>query len=229
MRKIALLICAATIIACGGGGGVSGGSGAVFPLTSKMRQYQAGDTASYQFSGSLTDLQTGQTISVSGPATSSCTSRNGTDVTISTSLTVSGNGRTVAINASAVYNQAADGSLQIVGYTDSNGTTHTTSSTTYTQPGTFSSPLAASGTTSFTDGSTLNSSFTVQGQQQVSTPAGTFATWKVADTSQGNGTNSTATDYWYPERGIYVRQDFTTTNSQLTLTGSMVLQSTNVM
>jgi hypothetical protein len=213
---------------CGGGGG-----GQAYPLSSQLRRLQAGDTFTYRATGTLRGGD-GQNIDLSGTATGSVaqTTLNGQAVLAqSFTLNLTADGQPLTFNVVRYLVQDPNtGDLLLVGEEDDENNQRLLTTPVLYFPGTFGTNVSYTQTRQYTDGETSQISFSVQGTETVSVPAGRFETWRCLET-ETEGQNVANTTYLIaPQLGTPVKITNTSTDpiTGLTITVDARLTSTNV-
>jgi len=187
---------------CGGGGGATP---VTVPLSPKVRILQKGDTASYAFAGTFT--ATGKpSAPVSGSTVHTISDKVGDVLTVVHDLHIVIDGSPFDLHQVGTERQNPDGSIEPLGDNAGvNGAARTVTINTFVQPGTFSAPLNISGTTTFSDGSTAQSTMKVTGTGTATTLLGTFGVYVVKGTMQSSyGNSTTTTDLFCPPLGFFI-------------------------
>lgn len=221
---------------CGGGSGGDGGGRPVTPATT-MRAMTPGLNYSYNFTGRI--ISDNRTTLFSGTSTTSLahgsfngqTTVNGFPVLVSTtSAVITALGEQTTLTYRGYGYQNASGDLFSIGDGDSGGTVAYTPHL-LTRPGRHDAFTGLAQEVAASDGTTLAYSLTTQRAERVTVPAGTFDCWKVATTETTPTQTITAT-YWYaPQIGYWVRREAVTTDheEEVTLRGTLELTETNAL
>jgi hypothetical protein len=213
------------VAACFGCGG-SGSSNEV-PLSSTVVQFQSGWTWTYNFTGTFTP-STGTSAPATGTRTITCSASSGT-VTLLQSTTITSNNLSYNHTKQYSYAQDSAGDLTLTSITVDSNPTETVAKTTFSNPGRITSTTNLSGTLTFQDSSFATETYQVVGIQIVNNPVGQFATWEVArHVNYQSFPEINETEDLAPSIGEPVSIQGTEYESDGTVTGSFVLQSTNV-
>jgi len=201
-RLLILVSVPVALFGCGGGG--SDGSSAA----GKTRMLQPGDSWTYDVSGhSLNN----QTSSYSGTMTISITQEtlNGESVLAATdisNITFSGSSTSSSFSAVQYYQQdPSTGDLMAYGRKEGNNplVTVTDRPLPVIWPGSWEAGKTVSLNVHYSDGSADSGTYTVVGQETVTTPAGTFSAWKL-DVSSGP---VSGTSWFVPQLGYYAKNE----------------------
>lgn len=202
-RFLMLVTMHVTLFGCGSGGG----DGA--PVTNKTRALQAGDSWTYD-SSSQPQLNS-QNIPFSYTTTITITQEtlNGESVLTATSLMNSSlNGSNTTFTAVDYYQQdPSTGDILAYGHKTGNNPliTVTDRPLPVAWPGSWEAGKTITQTIHSSDSSTDQGSLTVIGQETITTPAGTFSTWKCTI-----NTGSESVTVWFsPQLGNYVKFELT--------------------
>ena len=213
---------------CAGGG--SGAPAALtVPLNPKVRMLQQGDTATYTFTGTFTG--TGLLpVSVIGSTVHSITSKVGDILTVTHNLHIIIDGNPFDLVQTGTEQQNPDGSIVPVSdYGGVNGALRTVTSNTFVQPGTFMVPMTITGSTTFSDGSSSQSTMTVTQTSSAITAVGSFGVYVVNQSVKSSfGNSSTTVDYFSPPMGFFITRTETASGPTGVITLHYVMQSTNV-
>jgi hypothetical protein len=233
-----ILFCLALGLLLSGCGGGGGGATNAFPLATTTRMSQNGNTWNYSLTGVGT--VNGHTEAVTGSVTSIISQYviNGQTVfSRTTQISSLIGGSPYSSTTTAYFVQDSTGEVFEVGDTGGPGNSvRILNAPVPVTVGAWSLSTSQSQSGTFTNGDTFQSVFAVQGTEVVTTPIGTFTTWKTTNleslTSNGTTTNSNTTQWFAPEMGAYVKLYGTATvtnGSQVgTLTITATLTSTNV-
>jgi hypothetical protein len=199
-RLLILVVVPVVLFACGGGG--SDGSSAA----SKTRMLKPGDSWTYDVSGHSLDSQT---TTYSGTETLSITQEtfNGEPVLAATAVmnvTFSGSSTSSSFTAVQYYQQdPTTGDIVLLGRKESNKplATVTDRPLPVFWPGSWEAGKTVSLDVHYSDGSSDTVSYTVVGQETVTTSAGTFPTWKLSVSSG----SVTGTSWFAPQLGYYAK------------------------
>lgn len=194
-----------------------------------MRLLQPGDSASYTMFGTFTPP--GQTANtVTGSTVHRVVSRNGDVLTVVHDLHIIINGAPFDVHQQAVERQNPDGSIvPISDNGGTNGATRTVTANTFVSPGTYSVPLFVSGSTSFSDGSTSQSTLNVYGTGTANSAVGVFATYLAkGSTVSSYGTRNDTVDAISPGLGFFITRTETGTGSTGVIQVTYTLSSTTV-
>ncbi|HLI47759.1 MAG TPA: hypothetical protein VKV18_03580 [Chthonomonas sp.] len=238
LHVLMMLIGTTLLVGCGGGGGGPVYSGGGTTPATHLRSPLPGDTYNYTLSGKLQAIGTNVSYSFTGNLVIgfSQTNYNGASVLLRNSaLTLNlSNGQTLAVNEQEI--ESSDSSGDLVGLANiQNGTVDPLSPPVITAPAAWSNALSIDQQTTTSFGISYVDSFTVVGAENVSTPIGTFACWKVNFTSNSSSSSNTNETIWYaPEMGdAPIKESGTTTivasdGNTYTATINSILSSTNV-
>lgn len=213
-RLLMLVTVHVTLFGCGSGGG----DGA--PVTSKTRALQAGNSWTYDSNGQ-TQLNN-QNIPVSSTSTITIAqdTLNGESVLAATSLMNTLDGSNTTFTVVQYYQQdPATGDIMLYGHKQANAPLITVADRPLpvVWPGSWETGKTITPNIHYSDGSTDTTSYTVIGQETVTTPAGTFSTWKCAFSNGG-------TVWFSPQLGYYIKTEFNIGTNIFSTT----LRSTNV-
>jgi len=222
MRVLArlLILVSVPVVLFGCGGGGSGGDESA---ASKTRMLQPGDSWTYDVSGHPLN---NQTSSYSGTMTISITQEtlNGESVLAATSIpniTFGGSSTTTSVPAVQYYQQdPSTGDILVYGRKEGNKpvATVTDRPLPVIWPGSWEAGKTVSVNIHYSDGSTDTGTYTVVGQEAVTTSAGTLSAWKL---SFGSGSVS-GTSWFVPQLGYYAKNENSVGTSDLrstTVTG----------
>jgi hypothetical protein len=216
-RLLILVVVPVVLFGCGGGG--SAGDVAA----SKTRMLKPGDSWTYDVSGHPLNSQTS---SYSGTITISITQEtlNGEPVLAQTAVqnvTFSGSSTSSSVTSVQYYQQdPSTGEIMMYGRKEVNKpvATVTDRPLPVVWPGSWEAGKTVSVNIHYSDGSTDTGTYTVVGQETITTMAGTFPTWKL---SFGSGAVS-GTSWFVPQLGYYVKNENSVGTSDLrstTVTG----------
>lgn len=221
VKGMILFSLSALLFACGGGGDT-----AVVGV-STTRTLQAGDSWSYDFSGQGHNVS--ETYTYSGTTTLNLTQEIlNADTVLAMTNTETGTFSTGSgyTNTAITYLQQdqSDGDIRIYGKMSQYNTlvTVTDQPLPVIWPGRWEAGKTNTAIIHYSDGTTnaTTYSYTIMGPESVTTPAGTFATWKYVIATSG----VTQTCWFSPQLGCYVKIDIT----DGTDSNSYTLRSTNV-
>ncbi|CCW35912.1 Protein of unknown function (DUF3108) [Chthonomonas calidirosea] len=221
------------------GGSNSGGSGSggVTPAT-HLRSPRSGDTYNYTLSGKLWGVGTNVSYSFTDSLVAgySQTNYSGVNVLIANyayNLNLS-NGQSIAVNLQFI--DSSDASGNVINLAEiQNGALATYNLPIIDLPATWSNTLSLDQQTTTSSGVSEVFIFSVVGAENVSTPIGTFACWKVNSSENTSTSTNTNGTLWYaPEMGAApIKMSATVTlvgsdGNTYTMTLNGVLSSTNV-
>lgn len=206
-------------VGCGGSGGVTA---PIVPPNGIIRQLRVGDLFVYRVSGSIRNIETGETISVSGQLRSEVVGLKkdpeGRDYLVNqTTYILQANGRTLTLLYSTFFRQDQDGNIYKRGERIISGERWIVSPT----PEVIStlSPLQIGQTHTYdiiySDGNREISTYRVDAVEQVKVPAGTFTAFKISQQTQTQGESSilsAATKWVVPQIGAPIKMSGTSTD-----------------
>lgn len=207
--------------------GCGSGSGDTASAVNKTRALQVGDSWSYDFSGK--GHSTNQNYTYSGTSTIITTQELiNTETVLAATSTESVNFSTGSSSTYSavtyVQQDSTTGDIRLYGRKDPNSVAKTVTDRPLPViwPGTWETGKTITASIHYSDGSADSTSYTytIMGQESVTTPAGTFATWKYVIVA---GT-VTETFWFSPQLGFYVK--IAMTNG--TDSNTYILRSTNV-
>jgi len=222
LRALAWIALACAIGGCSGGGS----SPLTVPLDPKVRIMQKGDTASYSFTGTFT--ATGKPpVKVMGSTVHTISDKVGGLLTVVHDLHIVIDGAPFDVHQVGTEKQNPDGSIEPVSdNAGANGASRTVVTNTYVQPGTLSVPLTVSGSTTFSDGSSSQTTMNVVGTAVARTLLGSFAVYLVKGSMQSSYGNSDATvDLFCPPIGFFITRTETATSASGVITLNYAIQS----
>lgn len=222
---------------CGGGGGSAGNTGGATPPfanATRLRQLQVGDSWTYNITGTFKS-PSGTTVNVIGTLIESIVQEivGGQNVMgLSQALALTDTGGNSFNSNDITYFKQDLSTHNLYTYAVKRGTGAIKFVIDDPQPiwkpGTWGIGTAISGTSHLSDGSVLTSTLTVQGQEVIGTPVGSFTSWKTTDASSANGT-LIGISWWSPEMGQPVKVQFTITGLDFSVLSLIyTLQSTTV-
>lgn len=198
--------------------GCGSGSEATTPAASKLRVLRSSDSWTYDYSAQSTN----QTYAGTMKITITEETVNGKSVLAETSVMTDLSGVTLPTQVLYMQQDPTTGDVLMYGkknLNDNSVITVTDQPLPVIWPGAWISGKTVSPNIHYSDGTTDQSSYTILAQESVTTPAGTFQTWKISITGSANGTA------WFsPQLGHYIKEEFTNG----TATGSYTLRSTNL-
>jgi len=221
VKWVILFSLSALLFACGGGGDTA------LVGVSTMRTLQAGDSWTYDFSGQGHNVS--QSYTYSGTSTVSLTQETINSETVfaltaTETGTFSSGSSYTDTTITYLQQDQNSGDIKMYGITYPNSTlkTVTDQPLPVIWPGSWEAGKTNTAIIHYSDGTTdaTSYSYTIMGPESVTTPAGTFATWKYVITS-----GAVTRTYWFsPQLGYYVKIDIT----DGTDSNSYTLRSTSV-
>lgn len=237
MKFKAVLLLGILLAGCGGGGGGTSGGPVPksFPLSTITRILQIGDLSTYKLTGTVHQALTNRTVNITGTLSYSVSTLqvgSGTLPSVTSTLNfIDSTGITITSSSTTYYFQNGT-THEIDELGDTGGTNNTARSLTsplILAPGTWSTAFRLNTPFSFTNGQSGTATITVLDSEAVSTPYGNFQAWKTLQgTISPSGTSNTATDYYVPALGNFVREDGTAVINGDTYAYTAVLTATNV-
>lgn len=208
VRALKVFIWLLTVVSLQGGLlGCGSSSGTVAPAASKMRTLQAGDSWTYDVSGQT------QSGSYSGTTLSSITQDTliGVPVLAGTSTVnaVWNGSNTSSTSVSYMLQDAITGDVHPYGIKNSNTNNQVVTVTDQplpiVWPGIWEAGKTISATMHYSNSTSETVSYTINGQESVTTPAGVITAWKLTLSNSSNAGTSTGTFWFSPELGNYVK------------------------
>ena len=231
---IALLMASSAVLfavtGCGGGGG-GGDTTKTYPLSTRLRVLQPGDSFTYKGSGNVKSGNNTTPFTVD--LTTSYTTTNVANKSVfaqASAITFRINGQNFADNNTFYLSQ--DGTTRDVytlGFLDNN-TARFANKPEVSVPGTFGQGVAFTNTLTYTNGDAEQQSFTVVKSETVSVPAGRFETWRCTETSNDGDIVTNETTWYAPQIGELIKGEVvqTVNSTGETYTYNAELTSTNV-
>lgn len=226
---ITALLGAFVLLGCGGGSDNDDNRNntAVYPLTTRMKTLQNGDTWTYRLNGKFRNSQENTDVSGTLTRTVSTASFNTQSVlAITSAMTLTANGGgTLTFNQVSYYTQdAATGNLTRVGDDEDGVITNPI----VELPGTWAQGFGYTQSYTFSNGAALPQSFSVTGSENVSTSLGTFGAWKATSAYAYDDLQVSETAWYAPQTGNLVKAVWVITDRDgATTTLDVDLQSTN--
>lgn len=208
MRALKVFIWLLAVVSLQGGLlGCGSSSDTVAPAVSKMRTLQAGDSWTYDVSGQTSSG------SYSGTSTLIITQDTlaGTPVLAGTSTVnaVWNGSSTNSTSVSYMQQDSLTGDVHAYGIKNSNTNNQVVTVTDQplplVWPGTWETGKSISATMHYSNSTSETVSYTINGQESVTTPAGVITAWKLTLSNSSNAGTSTGTFWFSPELGNYVK------------------------
>lgn len=202
------------VIGCGGGGGSSPNPSpsaspvATFPLVSRLRTIQGGDTANYSGTGTYTEVGKAP-VTVTANIRHSITSLSykGDPALQSTqSITLNVSGTDIVENVSEIQRQnGTTGDLFSIASREDTDIDLLTPA--IALPGTFSHGYNYNNDLTYEDSTTSRETFVIVGTETVATPIGKFETWKATSTITDSESSTQHTRWYAPQLGTFVKAE----------------------